>query len=589
MTRQDWRALAFLSAVLLAVFGDVLFLGRSIADRDLILYHFPMKKALRELVTRGGFPLWNPLIEGGSRSPPIPSMSCSTATVADLSARFLFGFNAHIVLHLFIAAIGMYLLLRALGVSPIAGTIASIGVALSDRCLRSRHCFRFSSRRRGSHGVGLFALRRRLFLAALALAMQVLVGEPVILAATAISSACCFARAECSSSSPPARSARCNSFRRSASRDSVRSLPLEGAGRWSMPAIRPIELLFSAVRGENRTSTCMRRDAALRRDLPFITSIYLGVLPAVLALAGLVLRRGRWLLFAICCGAAYVLAIGVLPSIPFIRYPEKFFLFALIAIVVYAAMMLELVLRGDRALANAVMIILAIAGVAAVGMLIVRCRGYAARYAEFWHLRGSAEWLAAVDAREWLIACIRIGALLLLLVRRQAAALKYSYCSTSSSTSSHLPSIVRPCRTASSSPRSRSSLRAASRERVSFTKRSLPVRSVALRTRDRRRGRGEQPHADLPHAWGSRQRSAGFRRDDSPLDALLRTLRSWRDTRRARGLIVHGDGERPYRSSTSRSPRRDGARCPREHPRDGTGFATRMVECHTVIECADAL
>ena len=58
-------AVAVIILFLLAVFADLLFLGRCFFVRDLTTYHYPMKKVLHDLVWSGQFPLWNPLASGG--------------------------------------------------------------------------------------------------------------------------------------------------------------------------------------------------------------------------------------------------------------------------------------------------------------------------------------------------------------------------------------------------------------------------------------------------------------------------------------------------------------------------------------------
>ncbi len=142
-------------------------------------------------------------------------------------------------------------------------------------------------------------------------------------------------------------------------RDSGRgqTISYEDATAWSMPLARPLELFDPYAFGHITDDGTQYRVSLYRPPrLPLIFSIYCGLLVPLLALAGIAMRLAKWTWPMIVL--SYLLAIGSNgPLIPFlyriglyrgIRYPEKFVLFGLFALVVLAATMFD---RLDRRLA----------------------------------------------------------------------------------------------------------------------------------------------------------------------------------------------------------------------------------------------
>ena len=64
-SRRDAGVLALLAAVPALLFFDVLRGINAFYVRDMLHYHFPGKRILREVVLRGEFPYWNPWIAAG--------------------------------------------------------------------------------------------------------------------------------------------------------------------------------------------------------------------------------------------------------------------------------------------------------------------------------------------------------------------------------------------------------------------------------------------------------------------------------------------------------------------------------------------
>jgi hypothetical protein len=126
---SDVRAAIFLVLLIVVLYADVLFFGRGLyaaGVADLLGYHIPMSWALRDAIAHGAFPYWNPLFSAGQPLAANPAYEVFYPLQwLVLLPGFHFGFQLHIVVHFAIAALGMYLLLRGLGASPIAATFGS--------------------------------------------------------------------------------------------------------------------------------------------------------------------------------------------------------------------------------------------------------------------------------------------------------------------------------------------------------------------------------------------------------------------------------------------------------------------------------
>src|SRR5689334_9814673 len=63
--RHRLLAIAIVVLVPTLLFGDVLLGFASLYTRDVSHYHYPHQKMLRDIVTAGEFPYWNPYISAG--------------------------------------------------------------------------------------------------------------------------------------------------------------------------------------------------------------------------------------------------------------------------------------------------------------------------------------------------------------------------------------------------------------------------------------------------------------------------------------------------------------------------------------------
>jgi hypothetical protein len=144
------------------------------------------------------------------------------------------------------------------------------------------------------------------------------------------------------------------------------ALTYEDATAWSMPLIRPVEMFYAHALGRITDDGSEYRGAWRYRPprLPLIYSIYCGLLVPLLALAGVALRGARRTWAVVLALLSYVLAIGSNgPLIPLLyrvgiyrsmRYPEKFVLFGVFALIVLAVTVFD---RLDRRFAPFLLLI----------------------------------------------------------------------------------------------------------------------------------------------------------------------------------------------------------------------------------------
>src|SRR5207253_59972 len=147
-------------------------------------------------------------------------------------------------------------------------------------------------------------------------------------------------------------------------RDSTRSrgFSFDIAAAWSFPPARALELLLPDFFGTMVNAGDAWWGVALYPDkgFPYVLSIYSGIAVFVLAIGGLLARVRGWKLALFTMLASYLLAAGrhtPLLQILFatrvlrvIRYPEKFILFGLFALLVFAAFVLDALLARDERL-----------------------------------------------------------------------------------------------------------------------------------------------------------------------------------------------------------------------------------------------
>jgi hypothetical protein len=379
------RAALLLGAAWLAVlFGRLLPPGRALANRDVLLFHLPLRACFRHLAAAGVLPLWNPWLNGGQPILSNPSYAAFyPPTWLALPLPPAYALSVLAMLHAAIAFAGAWRLARQLGAGSGAAALAAVGYTGSGALLSLLEAYTLfcgmawfpwvlalgdDALRRPAGG----AWRRPALLAGLALAMQVLNGEPstvaigglglLALAATTISGAhpapaggrrsaaarppsppgpatpvVPAAPVASSRSALPARSPRPAATAAwrvlvpplvAAALAAVQLLPAAGrlagtarsgglaaeeATLWSSPPERLVETVFPRFFGDpSRQGEGLFFGRGLHDlDYPYVVSIYPGLLVTLLGIAALC----RWRIprrgaWALCLAAGCFLALG---------------------------------------------------------------------------------------------------------------------------------------------------------------------------------------------------------------------------------------------------------------------------------------
>jgi len=444
VNRRDAAAIAIIVAVVTLIFSDVLFFGRSFYFRDVTRFYYPMKKVTRDIILSGQFPSWNPALSEGQPLAANPEFAVFyPPNWLLLLPDYEFAFRLHILLHYYLAAIGVYLLLRSRALrveSAMFGAFAYTlgGLLLSLSCLIPYlFCLAWLP------WVALFSggsTRRHAALAAICLAMILLGGEPVTIAQCLLMLAVFVWRRA------PARAA----FIVGAAlliamvqiipaadhlRDSVRSRPFAFSlvSTWSTPPIKALELFIPESLGSGAEHARFYWGTAKYGWLdPFFLSIYPGLLTAALAISALTLRRRGWIAITVALCGGFLIAIrSHTPLLKLMydvrlfssfRYPEKFLILAVVPLTIFAAFAFDRLLDGDEAVARRALVVAAITGaICAALLLLAFTPSYAGAFIRFWSievhpLRGV---MASMSLRSWSLGLVRAISVVALLLARK--------------------------------------------------------------------------------------------------------------------------------------------------------------------------
>jgi hypothetical protein len=377
--KHDRIALAALAAVITTLFFDVVAGSGVFYTRDVSLYHFPGRTILRSVVAGGEFPYWNPFTSGGQPLAANPAHEVFyPLTWLVFLPSLVYGFNWHALIHVYLATLGMYALIRSFDTSRSAAALGALSFGLGGFVLSGLSLFPFLFSAAWLPLTCLFTRRflqhrngRDFALASLSLGMQFLIAEPVTLVQTGL----------VLGMYALARSSRWRDLAAVAAisvaavllstvqtlpafdhaRDSVRAdgFDFKTVSDWSTPPRRLIETIHPDVFGSARpdgNEVYRGRDLYPRRGVPFILSIYSGLLIVLVALAGVIARVRGWPLYAAIASLSVLLAAGsYTPLWQFlydqglvrsIRYPEKFLIIGIFATIVFGAVALDELLRG---------------------------------------------------------------------------------------------------------------------------------------------------------------------------------------------------------------------------------------------------
>jgi hypothetical protein len=387
--RTDLLAVGLLFLIATISFGDVLFGINQLYMRDMTRYYYPAKQVLREIVQHGEFPYWNRYFSAGQPIAANPEHEVFyPLTWLILLPSYDLGFRLHILIHIYIGLLGMYLLLRSMDLQPPAAWMGALSFGMGGLYLSYVNLlpilFCAAWLPLTCLFVRRFLLRRNIrdFAAgALCLGLQFLVAEPTTVMQTGLLIGM-YALYRSWYSRPRVSkmitrvlwiaSISVTGFLLGAAQilpaidhvhDSARSRPFEFdlVSAWSMPWPKFAELIYPNVLGHISIGNVMYYwGGGLYAGMgsPFLFSIYSGLAVTALALGGSFARPrgGRFVLIIILLSSLLALGghtpllrwlydAGIATSV---RYPEKFFLMAVFAMILFASQMLDRMLAGDE-------------------------------------------------------------------------------------------------------------------------------------------------------------------------------------------------------------------------------------------------
>ncbi|HVT01979.1 MAG TPA: hypothetical protein VHL58_01230 [Thermoanaerobaculia bacterium] len=453
----DVYAILLLCLVCAIPFLDVLLSSSRFYIRDLTRYYFPTKSIIREVLLGGDFPYWNRFYSGGQPMAANPEYEIFYPLQwLILLPSYDFGFRLHILVHVYIAAVGMYLLLRSMSLrvesaffGAIVFAIGGVFVSMINLlpilfCIAWLPLILLFVRR--------YLLLRRvgdLCLAGFFLGVEGLVGEPTsilqtwFLIASYMLYRLCRDRdvktfLRCSAASFVMVIAQvCGGAAQlipavDHARDSARArmFDFDLVTSWSMPYARPLELFVPNLFGHIFKNGTYYWGSGMYPSVssPFIFSIYLGMIAAVLIAAGLCIRqRGRGI-FLFVAGVSTILALGGHTplfqwlydlGIGSIRYPEKFAFMGLFASIIFAAITFDRLLDEDgkaRDVAATVAVILTVLFGAIAAFSFTP--QYAIVFAKLWKLTPSpaTSLMIRMSATDWLLTTARASGAAILLI-----------------------------------------------------------------------------------------------------------------------------------------------------------------------------
>ena len=364
------------SGWLLSFFLPLLSPGRVLANRDIPLFHLPLRIAFRRLAAHG-LPVWNPWLNGGQPILSNPSYAAFyPPSWLVLAVPPAYALSLLAVFHAALGFAGAWVLARRLGAGRGAAALAALGYTGSGATLSLLNAFTLfcsmawfpwvlaagdaalragsATGTEGTEGEDRRGWLRPALLGGGALGMQLLNGEPVTVVVSGLgllalgASALRRPRTVPRLAVPVAVAVALAAVQLVPTWGRIRDSPRAGgldarqAGSWSAPPARLVELVFPRFFGdpaepvEGRFFGWSLHD----RDYPYVASLYPGLLLTVLGTCALALwpvpRRAAWALGVLgggflALGRYNPLYEGVRRAVPFLamlRYPEKFAILA---------------------------------------------------------------------------------------------------------------------------------------------------------------------------------------------------------------------------------------------------------------------
>jgi hypothetical protein len=458
--RADVVAVVTLTLLATLWFGDVLIGINNVYMRDLTRYYYPTKQVLREIVLGGEFPYWNRYFSAGQPIAANPEHEVFyPLTWLILLPSYDFGYRLLLLIHIYIGLLGMYALLRSMELRPSAAWFGAMAFGLGGLYLSYVNLLPILFCAAWLPLTCLFVRRfllhpnkRDFALSALFLGLQFLVAEPTTVMQTGLLLGL-YALYRGWYSQPRLSSMltrvgwialiSLGGLLIGAAQilpaldhvgDSSRSRPFEFdlVSAWSMPWSKFGELIFPNILGHisiGREMVYWGGGLYTGMGSPFIFSIYVGLAVAALVVGGAFVRpRGGRFVLLVCLLSSIMALGGHTPLLKWlynahiatsIRYPEKFVLMGIFALILFASQMLDRMLAGDDAVRDgAIGFALAATTVATmIAVLALTTNLHARAFMKVWVVAAGplAKKEVGLSQLDWIVASLR-GMILLALL-----------------------------------------------------------------------------------------------------------------------------------------------------------------------------
>ncbi|MEA2568815.1 MAG: hypothetical protein QOI24_816 [Acidobacteriota bacterium] len=457
--RHDALALGILALLGTIFFADVLFGFNQFYMRDLTRYYYPTKQILREIVQHGEFPYWNRYYSAGQPIAANPEHEVFyPLTWLILLPSYDFGYRLHILIHVYIGLLGMYALLRSMELRAFAAFAGALAFGLGGLYLSYINLLPILFCAAWLPLTCLYARRfllhrtlRNFALASFFLGLQFLVGEPTTIAQTGFLLGL-YALYRGWYSTPRLSKMFTRVFWIGAIssvallvgaaqiipaidhvRDSARSRPFDFdlVSAWSMPWAKFAEMIFPNILGHISVKQVMWYWAGglyTGMGSPFIFNIYAGLLVITLAAGAIFVRPrgGRFVLIVIFLSSLFALG-GHTPLLKLLydahlvtslRYPEKFILFGIFALIIFSSQMLDRILGGDDELRDGALgFVFAVSVVAITFAILSFTPMYTRVMMKIWGMPAGVgtTMIISLMRTDWIVAAVR-GVLLVALL-----------------------------------------------------------------------------------------------------------------------------------------------------------------------------
>ncbi len=439
-------------------FLDVLIGQSNFYMRDLTRYYYPAKHVLRDIVQGGEFPYWNRNFSAGQPIAANPEHEVFyPLTWLILLPSYDLGYRLHILVHIYIGLFGMYALLRSMALRIPAAFFGALAFGLGGIYLSYVNLLPILFCAAWLPLTCLFVRRfllrpnlRDFALASLFLGLQFLIGEPTTVIQTGfligmyalyrgwyaakdwgyswtdaipemlsrvafIALISLSAIAVGAAQMIPALDHVSESAR-------SRTFDFSLVSAWSLPWAKLAELIYPNFLGHisiNRVMWYWGGGLYPGMGSPFLFNIYAGLLVIALAIGAFFVRpRGGRFVLILSLFSLLIALGGHTPLLSFlykagiatsIRYPEKFILIAIFAIIIFAAQLLDRLLAGDDSIRDATLgFIAATTIVAAVLALLAFTPLYEVAFNRVWGMKGAAaERMVLLSRNGWIIATAR--------------------------------------------------------------------------------------------------------------------------------------------------------------------------------------